>query len=50
MMGADGGKVQCTQWVHWFEARARVGDRCMCGQRTKEKRVKPAKSGKCKKK
>lgn len=38
-----GWTVKCTQHIHWFKSGARVGDKCLCGQKVKESKLKKKK-------
>lgn len=35
MMGKAGDTVRCTEWMHLWPVKAKAGDKCLCGKRTK---------------
>lgn len=43
ILGKRGEPPRCNQFVHWWRIDAKTGDKCMCGQKTKEPRKRKAK-------
>lgn len=42
ILGRPGDKLKCVDkgvmTIHWFDIKAKIGDKCLCGKTTKQKK------------